>query len=60
MITCLQCAVLAVLGGISAVGRVTNFTLDMLASAKVQLKKLLVSFSIISPAYFYYNSFFVF
>lgn len=33
--------VLSVLGGISAVGRVTNYTLDMLASAKVQLKKLL-------------------
>ncbi|KAK6147265.1 hypothetical protein DH2020_018177 [Rehmannia glutinosa] len=36
------CTVLSVLGGISAVSQVTNFTLDMLASAKVQLKKLLI------------------
>ncbi|KAH6806170.1 hypothetical protein C2S51_031001 [Perilla frutescens var. frutescens] len=36
-----ESAALSVLGGISAVGRVTNYTLDMLASAKVQLKKLL-------------------
>lgn len=46
MIICLQCAVLSVLGGISSVGQVTNHTLDMLASAKVQLKKLLVSLSV--------------
>lgn len=38
-----QCAVLSVLGGLSAVGKVTNVTLSMLTSAKLQLKKLLVS-----------------
>lgn len=36
-----ECAVLSVLGGLSTVGRVTGATLDMLISAKVQLKKLL-------------------
>ncbi|KAM7500791.1 hypothetical protein LguiA_025205 [Lonicera macranthoides] len=36
-----ECAVLSVLGGLSAVGKVTNVTLDMLTSAKLQLKKLL-------------------
>ncbi|KAI3471763.1 hypothetical protein Pfo_028416 [Paulownia fortunei] len=41
--------VLSVLGGISAIGRVTNFTLDMLASAKVQLKKLLKLIKLSGP-----------
>ncbi|KAK4482102.1 hypothetical protein RD792_011543 [Penstemon davidsonii] len=38
-----ECAVLSVLGGILATGQVTNTTLDMLASAKLQLRHLLVS-----------------
>lgn len=38
-----QCAVLSVLGGLPAVGRVTSVTLDMLINAKSQLKRLLVS-----------------
>lgn len=41
-ISILQCAMVSVLGVISSVGHATNFTLDMLASAKAQLKKLLV------------------
>ncbi|XP_059626354.1 protein virilizer homolog [Cornus florida] len=36
-----ECAVLSVLGGLSAAGRTTSVTLDMLNSAKLQLKKLL-------------------
>ncbi|KAL2463984.1 embryo defective [Forsythia ovata] len=36
-----ECAMVSVLGVISSVGHATNFTLDMLASAKAQLKKLL-------------------
>ncbi|KAL8527003.1 hypothetical protein ACS0TY_016029 [Phlomoides rotata] len=44
-----ECAVLSVLGGISTVGRVTNPTLDMLASAKVQLKKLLTLIKLSGP-----------
>ncbi|XP_057778024.1 protein virilizer homolog isoform X2 [Salvia miltiorrhiza] len=36
-----ECAVLSVLGGIPTVGRATNYTSDMLVTAKVQLKKLL-------------------
>ncbi|XP_059646578.1 protein virilizer homolog [Cornus florida] len=36
-----ECAVLSVLGGLSAAGRITSVTLDMLNSAKLQLKKLL-------------------
>ncbi|KAK6147305.1 hypothetical protein DH2020_018217 [Rehmannia glutinosa] len=43
------CTVLSVLGGISAVSQVTNFTLDMLASAKVQLKKLLKLIKLSGP-----------
>ncbi|KAK6147294.1 hypothetical protein DH2020_018206 [Rehmannia glutinosa] len=44
-----ECTVLSVLGGISAVSQVTNFTLDMLASAKVQLKKLLKLIKLSGP-----------
>ncbi|KAL7137266.1 hypothetical protein ABFS83_10G080600 [Erythranthe nasuta] len=44
-----ECAVLSVLGGISAVGRVTDFTLDMLVSAKVQLKKLVKLIQLSGP-----------
>ncbi|KAF2323825.1 hypothetical protein GH714_042410 [Hevea brasiliensis] len=36
-----ECAVLSVLGGLSAVGRVTSVTSDMLNNAKSQLKRLL-------------------
>ncbi|KAK3028735.1 hypothetical protein RJ639_037758, partial [Escallonia herrerae] len=36
-----ECAVLGVLGGLSAVGEVTGSTLEMLANAKLQLRKLL-------------------
>ncbi|KAA8516811.1 hypothetical protein F0562_017079 [Nyssa sinensis] len=36
-----ECAVLSVLGDLSAAGRVTSITLDMISSAKLQLKKLL-------------------
>lgn len=38
-----QCAVLSVLGGLSAIGQVTRVTSDMLNNAKSQLKRLLVS-----------------
>ncbi|KAK4414757.1 protein virilizer [Sesamum alatum] len=49
-VTCrYECAVLSVLGGISAVGRVSNFNLDMLASAKAQLKKLLKLIKLSGP-----------
>lgn len=41
----LQCAVLSVLGGLSSVSRVTSVTLNMLISAKSQLKRLLVSWN---------------
>ncbi|KAL0346985.1 UNVERIFIED_CONTAM: protein virilizer [Sesamum calycinum] len=44
-----QCAVLSVLGGISTGGRVSNFNLDMLASAKAQLKKLLKLIKLSGP-----------
>ncbi|KAK3033337.1 hypothetical protein RJ639_034184 [Escallonia herrerae] len=36
-----ECAVLGVLGGLSAAGEVTGSTLEMLANAKLQLRKLL-------------------
>ncbi|KAK2995796.1 hypothetical protein RJ640_026563, partial [Escallonia rubra] len=36
-----ECAVLGVLGGLSAVGEVTGSTLEMLANVKLQLRKLL-------------------
>lgn len=42
----LQFAVLRVLGGFSSGGNVMPVTMDMLASAKLQLKKLLVSFTL--------------
>ncbi|XP_011094238.1 uncharacterized protein LOC105173993 isoform X2 [Sesamum indicum] len=49
-VTCrYECAVLSVLGGISAGGRVSNFNLDMLASAKTQLKKLLKLIKLSGP-----------
>ncbi|CAK9141127.1 unnamed protein product [Ilex paraguariensis] len=44
-----ECAVLSLLGGVSAVEPVTNATLDMLNSAKVQLKKLLKLINLRSP-----------
>ncbi|KAL0338696.1 UNVERIFIED_CONTAM: protein virilizer [Sesamum angustifolium] len=49
-VTCrYECAVLSVLGGISTGGRVSNFNLDMLASAKAQLKKLLKLIKLSGP-----------
>ncbi|GER27313.1 hypothetical protein STAS_03009 [Striga asiatica] len=44
-----ECIVLSILEGISAVGQVTNSTVDMLASAKVQLKKLLKLIQLSGP-----------
>ncbi|KAL6507772.1 hypothetical protein OROGR_023967 [Orobanche gracilis] len=43
------CIVLSILGGVSAIGRVTDFTMDMLASAKLQLKKLLKLIKLSGP-----------
>ncbi|KAJ7957710.1 Embryo defective protein [Quillaja saponaria] len=44
-----ESAVLSVLGNLSAVGRVTNVTLNMLASAEIQLKKLLKLINLRGP-----------
>ncbi|XP_015900411.3 protein virilizer homolog isoform X2 [Ziziphus jujuba] len=44
-----ECAVLSVLGGLSAVGKATNVTLGMLISAKSQLKKLLKLMNLRGP-----------
>ncbi|KAG8376803.1 hypothetical protein BUALT_Bualt09G0101900 [Buddleja alternifolia] len=44
-----ECILISVLGGISAVGQVTSFTPDMLASANVQLKKLLKLITLSRP-----------
>ncbi|XP_022842441.1 uncharacterized protein LOC111366041 isoform X1 [Olea europaea var. sylvestris] len=44
-----ECAMVSVLGVISSVGHATNFTLDMLASAKAQLKKLVILINLHGP-----------
>lgn len=49
-----QSAVLSVLGGLSAVGKVTGMTPNMLISVKSHLKKLLVSCLLRLP-FFYFS-----
>ncbi|GFQ01432.1 hypothetical protein PHJA_002287100 [Phtheirospermum japonicum] len=44
-----ECIVLSILGDVSGVGRVTKFTMDMLTSATVQLKKLLKLIKLSGP-----------
>ncbi|KAL6575077.1 hypothetical protein OROMI_012362 [Orobanche minor] len=44
-----ECIVLSILEGVSATGRVMDFTMDMLASAKLQLKKLLKLIKLSGP-----------
>ena len=49
-----QSAVLSVMGDLSATGKVTTFTSNMLINAKSQLKKLQVSCKLLHVTFYYY------